>query len=206
MPLRFGDLVFDTESRQLLKGDSEVHLSPKAFQLLELLIERRPAVATKQQLLDEIWQGQFVEEENVKNLIAEVRRALGEESPVIRTVHRVGYAFSGEVVTVGREPDARWFVTDGNTSYPIRGSAVIGRSTECDIQIRSLSVSRMHARITVTPSGVAIEDLGSKNGTKVGGQRIEAPTPIRERDVITVGSVSLTLHSDAALTTTLPPQ
>ncbi|HEY3055407.1 MAG TPA: FHA domain-containing protein, partial [Thermoanaerobaculia bacterium] len=89
--------------------------------------------------------------------------------------------------------------------HPIRGCAVIGRGPECDIRVRSGSVSRLHARITTGPAGATIEDLGSKNGTVVGGQRIAQPTPVSSGDVITLGNVSLTLQQDTTLTTTLPP-
>ena len=202
MPLRFGDFVFDTESCQLLKSGTSIHISPKAFRLLEVLIDHRPAVVSKEQLLDEVWEGQIVEEENIKNLIAEVRKAVGDEA--IRTVHRRGYAFAAEAAVTGRQSDAIWYLTDGVDVHPIRGSAVIGRGAACDIRVRSSSVSRQHARVTATASGVTVEDLGSKNGTIVGGQRIDRPTAASSGDVITVGSVSLTLQQDT-VTTTLPP-
>jgi hypothetical protein len=203
MPLRFGDFVFDAECFQLLENGAPVHLSPKAFRLLEVLIAHRPTVVSKQQLLDEVWEGQIVEEENIKNLVAEVRKAIGDDA--IRTAHRRGYAFTAHVGASGRPSAAVWFLTDGVDIHPIRGCAVIGRGPECDIRVRSGSVSRLHARITTGPAGATIEDLGSKNGTVVGGQRIAQPTPVSSGDVITLGNVSLTLQQDTTLTTTLPP-
>ncbi|HEY3052309.1 MAG TPA: FHA domain-containing protein, partial [Thermoanaerobaculia bacterium] len=194
MPLRFGDFVFDAECFQLLRKGEPVHLSPKAFRLLEVLIAHRPAVVTKQKLLDEVWQGQIVEEENIKNLIAEVRRAIGVDA--IRTAHRRGYAFVAGVRAAGREPGATWFLTDGVEVHPIRGYATIGRGPECDIRIRSSSVSRLHARITAGPAAATIEDLGSKNGTVVRGARIAHPTPLSSGDIITLGRISLTLQQE----------
>ena len=207
MPLRFGDFVFDAEGFQLLRGGTPIHLSPKAFRLLQVLIDRRPAVVSKQQLLDEVWEGQIVEEENVKNLIAELRKALGQDSssaPLIRTAHRRGYAFCGVDGAADRHPAALWFLTDGTDVYPIRGSAVIGRSGECEIRVRSASVSRLHARLTAGAAGVTIEDLGSRNGTLVAGERIAKPTTIVSGDQITVGSVSFTLQRDTQQTATIP--
>ncbi|HEV8659360.1 MAG TPA: FHA domain-containing protein [Thermoanaerobaculia bacterium] len=203
MPLRFGDFVFDAECVQLLRNGAPVHLSPKAFRLLEVLIAHRPAVVSKQQLLDDVWEGQIVEEENIKNLIAEVRKAMGDNA--IRTAHRRGYAFVADAGVTGRRSAASWFLTDGVDVHPIRGSAVIGRGAEADIRVRSGSVSRLHARIVAGPAGVTIEDLGSKNGTVVGGARIAHPTPVFNGDIITLGSVSLTLQNEAEQTTTLPP-
>ena len=45
MQLRFGECLFDSGSRRLTRGGESVHLEPKAFELLELLLERRPAAA-----------------------------------------------------------------------------------------------------------------------------------------------------------------
>ncbi len=207
MPLRFGDFVFDAEGFQLLRSGTPIHLSPRAFRLLQVLIDRRPAVVSKQQLLDDVWEGQIVEEENVKNLIAELRKALGHDSsgaPLIRTAHRRGYAFCGDAGVADRHPAALWFLTDGTEVYPIRGAAVIGRSVECEIRVRSASVSRLHARLTAGAAGVTIEDLGSKNGTLVAGERIAKPTTIVSGDQITVGSVSFTLQHDTQQTATIP--
>jgi pSer/pThr/pTyr-binding forkhead associated (FHA) protein len=54
-------------------------------------------------------------------------------------------------------------------------------------------VSRRHARITIAASRATIEDLGSKNGTFVGDQRVDGSRAIGHGDVITVGSVKLTV-------------
>ncbi|MGZ8797566.1 MAG: FHA domain-containing protein [Thermoanaerobaculia bacterium] len=209
MPVRFGKFVFDVESHELLRGSAPVRVSPKAFRLLEVLIDRRPAVVTKQQLLDEVWEGQIVEEENVKNLIAELRKVLddGAGHPVIRTVHRMGYSFCAEAVETSRAEKTGWSLNDGTTSYPISSLTLIGRSSECAIRLRSDSVSRVHARITVDGETPTIEDLGSKNGTQVAGQRIAEATRLSNGDIIRIGSVSLTVFSyDFLATRTIPPQ
>jgi pSer/pThr/pTyr-binding forkhead associated (FHA) protein len=61
--------------------------------------------------------------------------------------------------------------TFGKT-FPLFGSMTVGRSTECDICIPGDEVSRQHARLQVMPDGVAIEDLGSANGTFIAGKRV----------------------------------
>jgi DNA-binding winged helix-turn-helix (wHTH) protein len=207
MPLRFGDFILDAQCCQLLRDGAQIHLSPKAFRLLEVLIDHSPAVVTKQQLLDEVWEGQIVEEENIKNLIAELRKALRDDrsgAPLIRTAHRRGYAFCGEVRAADRQPSPMWFLDSGDDVYPIRGSAVIGRNPDCEIRMRSGSVSRLHARLTISPSGVMIEDLGSRNGTVVAGQRIDQPTAVVSGDVIKIGTVAFTLRHDSQQTSTIP--
>jgi DNA-binding winged helix-turn-helix (wHTH) protein len=209
MPVRFSDFVFDAQSHELLRDSAPVHVSPKAFRLLEVLIDRRPAVVSKQHLLDEVWEGQIVEEENVKNLIAELREALDDsaEHPVIRTLHRIGYSFCAGTVETSRAEKTGWSLTDGITSYPISSLTLIGRSSECAIRLRSDSVSRVHARITAGGETPTIEDLGSKNGTHVAGRRIAEATRLSNGDIVRIGSVSLTVFRDELPPTrTIPPQ
>ncbi|MFK7956102.1 MAG: FHA domain-containing protein [Lysobacterales bacterium] len=58
-------------------------------------------------------------------------------------------------------------------NYPLHGEQVIGRHSDCDICLPADEVSRRHAKITVTPVGLMIEDLGSSNGTFINGDRVE---------------------------------
>jgi len=55
MRVRFGPFVFDSATRELLRELRPVHLSPKSFDLLQILIERRPALVTKSELQDQLW-------------------------------------------------------------------------------------------------------------------------------------------------------
>ncbi|PYQ59506.1 MAG: hypothetical protein DMF58_11355, partial [Acidobacteria bacterium] len=128
MTVRFADFTFDSAQRDLLRRGKRVHLSRKAFDILALLIARRPAVIGKRELLDEIWEGRAVEEENIKNLIAELRRALEDSSETprfIRTVHGIGYAFCGDS---SFEPSTWAILWEGRT-IPLARELVIGRAT-----------------------------------------------------------------------------
>ena len=92
----FGDFVLDPDSRELRQGSEPVRLSPKAFQLLEILVASRPKALSKTDLQDWLWPDTFVVEKNLANLISEIREALGErpsDPRFIRTVPRYGYAF-----------------------------------------------------------------------------------------------------------------
>ena len=95
MRVRFGPFTVDVETRQLLRDGSEVHLSPKAFDLLCNLIEHRPRVVEKGELLGQIWPDTFVVDAGLNVLIGEIRRALSDDARqprYLRTVHGVGYA------------------------------------------------------------------------------------------------------------------
>jgi DNA-binding NtrC family response regulator len=77
---------------------------------------------------------------------------------------------------------------------------LIGRAETADLRIRSLSVSRRHARVTVRGGEARIADLGSQNGVKVNGVAITEEQVLRSRDMITLGTVALlyTGHARAA--------
>lgn len=99
MSWRFGECELDSETRQLLRAGDAVALTPKAFQLLELLLERHPAAVSREDIRDALWPDTVVSESNLASLVWEVRSAIGD-SPrgrFLRTVRGFGYAFSGEV-------------------------------------------------------------------------------------------------------------
>ena len=197
MKLRLGELTFDPDARQLLNGDKELHLSPKAIDLLRMLIAHRPRALSKQELHEHLWPATFVSEANLASLIAEVREALGDTARAprfIRTAHRFGYAFSGEVVEV---PDSAasaqttnfcWLVKDGKRLPLHPGENILGRD-EADIQIDSPTVSRRHARIRISGTEAVLEDLGSKNGTFANGERVSTVVRLKDGDEVQVGSV-----------------
>jgi DNA-binding winged helix-turn-helix (wHTH) protein len=185
-----------------LRDGTEVHVSPKAFDLLSALVASRPGVLTKQELFARIWPGTFVAEANLNVLVGEVRRAVADEPRAprfIRTVHGVGYAFCGEAREVegagtrtGRA--ARYWLEASDRTFPLDpGEHTIGRDPRCGIWLNDPSVSRRHARLRITedPAAAVLEDLGSTNGTFIGRRRIAGPTSIADGDSIKTGSVEL---------------
>jgi len=66
----------------------------------------------------------------------------------------------------------------------LQGQLFVGRDSECDICIPDHRISRQHAKISVTPSGLVVEDLGSANGTTVNGQKVSKPTLFQSGDKI----------------------
>ena len=96
---RFSDFELDGTKRLLFKSGKPVALHPKTFELLELLIDRRGEVLSKNDLLDAIWANQFVEESNLTVHVSTLRKTLGEvrgENRFILTVPGKGYKFIGE--------------------------------------------------------------------------------------------------------------
>ena len=106
---RFGRFVLDGGTRQLLCDGDEVHLSPKAFELLSILLASQPRAVSKADLQERLWPTTYVEETNLAGLVAEIRRALRDSAtrPVfLRTVYRFGYRFVGDVETANRRAPA----------------------------------------------------------------------------------------------------
>ena len=135
MAVLFGPFVLNLDTRQLLRDGTEVHLSPKAFELLAILVKRRPAALSKAALQEHLWPETFVAEANLPNLIGEIRAALGDDprSPTfIRTVSRFGYAFSSTdwPAPAPEEPRLEFRLErDGRQQLLTDGENLIGRST-----------------------------------------------------------------------------
>lgn len=95
----FADFEFDAGKRLLLKAGKPVALNSKTFDLLEVFIERRGEIVGKDELLERIWAGQFVEESNLTVHVSTLRKILGEargENRFIVTVPGKDYKFVGE--------------------------------------------------------------------------------------------------------------
>lgn len=181
MRVRFAGCCLDSAARTLTRGGDAVALTPKAFALLEALVAAHPAAVAKDDLYERLWPDVTVEPGNLHNLVAEVRTAIGdEEHCVVRTVHRFGYALDAAIV---REDAAPFRLVSGDRELPLAaGANEIGRDAT-----GSPEVSRRHARIVVEHGRATIEDLRSKNGTFVRGQRITTPTPLTDGDEIILG-------------------
>lgn len=215
MVYRFGDFTFDQDIRQLVLNASEVHLSPKAFELLAVLLANRSRAVSKAELQQHLWPSTFVEETNVAGLVAEIRRALRDSasSPIfVRTVYGFGYRFVGDVTSdtvATRSAPARvklFVVVAQREIVLMEGTNVIGREPPATIQIEGRGLSRHHARIQVSDGDATLEDLGSKNGTYVNGRRIAIPFRLSDRDEIQLGAISLTFRvaSPTSPTETVP--
>ena len=200
MMVRFGEFTLDADLRRLHARSGGIHLSPKAFDLLVLLVQNRSRVMSKLELQQRLWPDTFVVDTNLASLIAEIRDALqddAKEPRFIRTAHRVGYAFCADLVDTpdgspsAIPPSLCWLIVDGRRVPLQPGENILGREVHEGISIDSPSVSRRHARISVTPANATIDDLGSKNGTYVRGERIATQVPLHDGDEVRVGSVLL---------------
>jgi DNA-binding winged helix-turn-helix (wHTH) protein len=205
--MRFGPFVLDAARRQLFRDSATVHLTPKAFDLLLLLVNAAPRVLSKRELHEQLWPDTYISDATLVGLVKELRRALDDRdpgAPVIRTAHRVGYAFCFEVETASPRSlrPWHWLVLRGRRVALREGENVIGRDPEAHVWLDAAGVSRRHARIVIEGGNVRLEDLGSKNGTTVQDRPVEGPVALRDGDHLTFGSTpSVYKQSSAGMST-----
>jgi DNA-binding winged helix-turn-helix (wHTH) protein len=200
---RFADFTLDADTRQLLLNGEDVHLTPKAFDLLQLLLANRARAVSKVELQRELWPDTFVEETNLASLVAEIRRALRDPATApqfVKTIYGFGYRFTGAVTGDRSQEDpqpdrvTRCLIVDRRELPLMSGTNVIGRASDATIQIDYAGVSRHHARILVAGHRATLEDAGSKNGTYLNGQRVTAPVVLADGNEIRLGSVTITFR------------
>jgi len=191
-------IVVDVGARIVRRDGTDVHLAPKAFDLLVMLVTQQPNAVPHDRLHAELWPGVHVSETSLAALVTQLRKALGdtqEGGRVIRTLHRVGYAFTGEAVVTGRTPHAAApvcrVIWRGESFDVPAGESLVGRDRACAVRVDADSVSRHHARLTVTDQDASIADLGSKNGTWVAGERIRDATPLTDGMSFRLGSEAM---------------
>jgi DNA-binding winged helix-turn-helix (wHTH) protein len=203
MRLRFADCVLDPEARELRRRGTPVPLSPRAFRLLTLLLEHRPRPVSQQRLRDALWPDTSVGYTSLAQVVAELRRAIGDPAGGdrrIRTVPRVGYAFVHPVVEerARRRASLGVLVTEDSEYLVPEGETLVGRGTECGIRLPSSRVSRVHARVRTEGERVLVEDAGSKNGTWVNRERREGPALLEDGDEVLFGTFRAVFHRAGA--------
>jgi DNA-binding winged helix-turn-helix (wHTH) protein len=200
MRLSFGDCTLDLSERRLWRGGVVVPLEPKMYQLLEILIKRRPAVIPNEELDELLWPHVYVARTSLTRLVSALRAVLGDESRdshVIRTAYKTGYAFCAKVDLVAEAAPAARSAAAAHAIHLVwneriiplgEGEFVAGRGEECSVVIDASTVSRRHAKIVVRAGSITIEDLESTNGTRVNGMPITVPTVIANGNKVELGS------------------
>ncbi len=165
--VRFGPFRLDLQRRVLWRGDSIVGLAPKAADLLSALVRRGGQLATKEELLREVWPDTFVEEANLSVLVSQLRKELGGgRSDFIETVPRRGYRFvatPGAAAVAAARPSVAVLPfregAGGRAEDPLGfglAEAVIAHLARSkDLSVRSSSAVLPYAGKVVAPDAVA---------------------------------------------------
>ena len=201
MRYQFADVVVDVAARMLRRDDQPVRISPKAFDLLQLLIENRPRAMRKEELYDLLWPSTYVVDDNLPVLIREIRRAIGDDAhEMVRTVQRFGYSFADDVRASAAIAAAtiHILIKDNEQFRLGAGENVVGRGPDAAVFIPSSSVSRRHAIITIAGDEAALTDLASKNGTSVDERAVRGTVALADGNVIQFGSVKMSYRRCSA--------
>jgi DNA-binding winged helix-turn-helix (wHTH) protein len=208
MQQHFDDMTFDPDTRQLWRGGREIHVSPKSFDLLTLLVARRPAAVSKIEIRERLWPDTFVSETNLPALVAEVRAALGDDARqprFVRTLHGFGYAFGGTPSgDAGATAQLRGWLVGESTRVPLHdGENILGREGPGVSVLDCETVSRRHTRITFDRDGAWLEDLASKNGTFVNERKVAGRVALSDGARVCVGSLMLTFRAGGQVAETV---
>ena len=157
--IEFGRFRVLPDRRELLADNRPVELGARAFDVLMALIEARGAVVSKDELMERVWPGRIVEENNLQAQVSALRKAFAADRDLIRTAAGRGYQFTGEIRTVSASPDAEPTArmpevapvpSRPPTNLPEPVSELIGRDAEL-AEILDLSAS--HRLVTLTGTG-----------------------------------------------------
>jgi len=213
MRLTFASWEIDTDRRLLTHGGAPAALSPKAFDLLVVLAQHHEKAFSKAELHRILWPDTFVSDGSLTILVAEIRDVLNddaEQPQFIRTVRRFGYGFCAPVTRQDTSPSPShsggggWVIWGHRSIALARTESVLGRSLDADIRFDVPGVSRRHARIVVEGEQVALEDLGSHNGTFLRGERITGRATLADGDEVRLGPVSIVFRHVSADGSTVP--
>jgi DNA-binding winged helix-turn-helix (wHTH) protein len=207
--MRFADCMLDIDTRQLVRGGRVTDLPPKAFELLKLLVEHRPRVLSKTELIERVWPGVFVSDASLAKVVSRIRRAIGQvdDARIIRTVHGCGYAFAAEIEDQESRDNAvgpaMCWLTCGTRQFPLtNGEHIVGRDSNASVRLDSPKVSRQHARLVVAGVRATLLDLGSKNGSFVRGVRVTGPRTLQPGDDLRIGPFAMVFRvADYAVST-----
>src|SRR5581483_6397645 len=130
----FLEFTLDSAAERLVRGNSEIKLRPKSFQVLLYLVSRPGRLVTREELLRAVWGDVAVTDESITKCIADIRKALADDSQeIVRTVTRRGFLFQAVVRCADPLPEASLSPTfsreplfSARRVMPIVGLAVLG--------------------------------------------------------------------------------
>jgi DNA-binding winged helix-turn-helix (wHTH) protein len=215
MAYRFGPFLYDSVSRGLLKDGVEIPLTHKSRELLLLFLHNPGKLLPREEIVEKVWPDVAVTDDAVRFQVAELRKALGDKGDAfIQTIRREGYRWEAPVRSAADRP-VRPAVTDGSPGPAPRfrlvletrevqlleGENLIGRDPDGALWIDHASVSRRHARIVVREGKATLEDLESKNGTYLGGKRLEKKAALADGHEIRIGPETMIFRAASPATT-----
>jgi hypothetical protein len=157
---------------------------------------------------ERIWSDVAVTDDALRFQVSELRKAFGADGEAfIRTVPREGYRWEAPVRKETLHRFEWGYRERGDTEGEVRHRLILAsrdrafrerkrhkKGSERFLWIDHTAVSRRHARIVFSSGGATLEDLGSKNGTDLKGERTHNPVPLHDGEEIRIGPVAMTFR------------
>jgi DNA-binding winged helix-turn-helix (wHTH) protein/TolB-like protein/Flp pilus assembly protein TadD len=197
---RFKSFTLKPFERQLFDDERRVSLTPKAFDILTLLIVNAGHLVTKEELFEAIWAESFVEEANLARLVHTIRKTLGEDengNKFIETVPTKGYRFVVEVdkVVVAADENKQTLATNGSQEFwperLVSGETIDTRPVETPTLYKKAASRWLLAGLTlvvVVGLVAAIVAWRNKTGTAAGEERPISIAVLPFRPISTSGT------------------
>ncbi len=200
--LEFGRFKVLRQRREVLVDGVPVELGGRAFDVLVALIDADGSVLSKDELMSRVWPGRIVEENNLQVQIAALRKALGSDRALLRTVAGRGYQFSARIEAASASPQARAPLPATNLMTSL--AELIGRDTEFG---EVVDLVRAHRLVTLTGTGgIGKTRLSLEVGRQLlprfaGGVWVAELAPLSDPDLVPVtvaSALGLTLAAGAS--------
>ena len=164
MQYRFSEFEIDLSQHELRRLGQSVHIEPQVFDLIVHLVRNRDRIVSKDELIETIWNGRIISEAALSSRINGARRALGDngtDQVFIRTLHKRGFRFVGDVQTISA-PEA-----DAATARLVPEDAVAPADVPARVSV-SAEVSRLDDIVSesvkaeaITRSSIAVLPFGN---------------------------------------------
>lgn len=153
----FQDWELDLARRELRQKGASVPIGGRAMEIMEVLLEQEGRVIAKNDLMARLWPGAFVEDNTLQVHISAIRRALGPDRALLKTVSRRGYVMLGswtrrqaDVAAPAQAAPMLAFAPNAPSNLPIAGADLIGRAVAMQQLSDFMSAYRV---VTLTGSG-----------------------------------------------------
>src|SRR5262249_49385887 len=159
--VEFGRFTLDRHRRELRADGRPVALGGRAFDILLALVDGRGTVLSKDELMGRIWPDRVVEENNLEIQISALRKVLGADRTLIRTVPTRGYQFTGDVRPRRRDEPAT-----SSVHLPAIVSELVGRESDIGEVMALVTAQRL---VTLTGvGGIGKTRLGLEVARRLG--------------------------------------
>jgi hypothetical protein len=185
-----------TDDHKQFEGYEEDLRNELSGYLLEHARRERLSLATRPAITFRVDERLRLGEFGIQARLVHPGRDEDEEPSQGEHGHTMVYSVSDRIAEPLREEDPRRgsavLRVDGRTELLGSGGGVIGRSRDCDVTVEDPNVSRHHAEVRPSGGSWIVRDLGSTNGVKVNGRRIQGPQSLKAGDRIELGTSRLT--------------